>query len=102
MMSVSDVSRCPTLKLTFLCRRPAAAQTRASTEPKPNQATALLNKYIATPENRAQASSLYGKVNDATQQTLTRERKDRLARGVETVGAQGYKLFNNIRKGGEK
>ncbi|KAI5452587.1 hypothetical protein NCC49_000748 [Naganishia albida] len=79
-----------------------SAQASASTEPKSNQATALLNKYIATPENRAQASSLYGKVNEATQQTLTKERKERLARGVETVGAQGYKMFNNIRKGGEK
>lgn len=71
-------------------------------EPRPNQATAMLNRYIATPENRAQASNLYGKVNDATQQALTRERKDRLAKSVETVGAQGYKLFNNIRKGAKE
>lgn len=69
-------------------------------DPKPNQATTLLNKYIATPENRAQASNLYGKVNDATQQTFTRDRKDRLAKSVETVGAQGYNLFAKIRKGG--
>ncbi|KAJ9101649.1 hypothetical protein QFC20_005181 [Naganishia adeliensis] len=77
-------------------------QTRANMEPKPHQATAILNRYIATPENRAQASNLYGKVNDATQQALTRERKDRLAKSVETVGAQGYKLFNNIRKGAKE
>ena len=58
----------------------------------------MLNRYIATPENRAQASSLYDKVNEKTQQTLTRERKEKLARSMENVGAAGYSLFNKIKK----
>lgn len=65
---------------------------------KPKQATAMLNRYIATPENRAQASSLYDKVNEKTQQTLTRERKEKLAKSMENVGAAGYSLFNKIKK----
>lgn len=76
----------------------ASTTSQANMEPKPNQAAAMLNRYIATPENRAQASNLYGRVNDATQQALTRERKEKLARSVENVGAAGYSLFNKIRK----
>lgn len=101
-MNVSnDLPNCATLKLMPLSSMTSRSNVRQH-RTQAKSSDSLLNKYIATPENRAQASSLYGKVNEATQQTLTKERKERLARGVETVGAQGYKLFNNIRKGGEK
>lgn len=72
--------------------------SQASTEVTPNQATVLLNKYITTPENYVQANALYGKVNDATKRTFTPERKQQLAKSVETIGAQGYKMFGKIRK----
>lgn len=76
----------------------ASSPSQANMDLKPKQATAMLNRYIATPENRAQASSLYDKVNEKTQQTLTRERKEKLAKSMENVGAAGYSLFNKIKK----
>ncbi|KAJ9126229.1 hypothetical protein QFC24_001953 [Naganishia onofrii] len=79
-------------------RTTSTAPTHASMEVTPNQASALLNRYLTTPENYAQANALYGKVNDATKRTFTPERKQQLAKSVETIGASGYKMFGKIRK----